>query len=349
MSKQKCTAGLLPAAKDTVVLALEVGESSVLKSPDRIKKILQDKTVWSAVEKALKAEAERLAKKHHSGQRVTQADALAMGKKAVTAAQKPVLDAAKKQVTSSPEFGRLKHSLKDLGCEFKKSPIGVFVDENKGWLILVGVGLAVGGATAMYVLRDGDMIAGGATSLAGKSLRFTVLGNVTLGAKSLKFVPSKRQVGATTFAEIKWQKVETKFEAAVEFKDDRLAATSGRGEVVVKVAESLKLNSHASVGYRRPTETYQPSLMYDLGLGLSYVPGSGINITAKAFAKQDHEQRKLGGKGSVDLKLVGGGSPTSPVLKFNSGVSGNRTTTFGPTGPATQQEIVFDAGLKLNF
>jgi len=65
----------------------------------------------------------------------------------------------KKQILHGDEYRKVKHSVKQLQCSFNNSPVGVFIDKNKGWLIIIASGLAVGAATAMYVFREGDFVA----------------------------------------------------------------------------------------------------------------------------------------------------------------------------------------------
>ncbi len=344
----KCSAGLLNASQDTVALAFELAGGTLDKSPATIRKILEDPAVWKEIEKTLQAEGKKLANQQLAGKPVTQSDALQMGKAVALSAGKAAQKSAESQIKKSTEYTRLQAQLKQLECSYKKSPIGVFVDENKAWLIVVAAGVVAGGATALYVIKDGDFVAEKATLLANSALRFKVLGKLEVGGKDIKFKPSERQVAATAFANVKFEKISAKFEGSVAFKEDKLVAAGGRGEVVAKVAKGLTAKAYAGAGYQQPGQAYQPSLRYDVGLGLDYKPGSGISVTALAFAMQDPTQRKVGGSGSVNLRVVGK-KATDPSLSINATGAGNQYQRFGPTGPQSGSEFQFKLGLTANF
>ena len=289
----KCP-GVIDAAQDTIVVALELADKTILRSPEMIQKVLASDAVRKELEKVLQAEGERLTKLHTAGTKVSAEEAKEMGKKAATAVATTAVGQAQKQIEQSQDYKKLRSSLRQLECSFKKSPVGVFVDENKGWLILVGAGMALGGATAMYVIRDADVVGSQIASLANQLVRFKVLGNVEVGAKDIRFKPSDRDVEITGFATGTWKSVQAKFDLSVAFKDDKLTSTSARGEVVVKIAKDLKVEGHGQLQYKPPVQLYQPPFLYDIGLSLSYLgagSGSSISITALAFATQTVQQR----------------------------------------------------------
>ncbi len=338
--------GVIDATQDTIALVFQLGDATVLRSPKMIEKVIKDDKVWKAIESALKSHAKSLIDKQHKGQPVTSQDAGKFGQAVGTKAAQAAANSAKKQIEQSAEFRQLKHSLKELECAFKSSPIGVFVDENKGWLVVIAAGLAVGGATAMYVVRKGDFVASKLTSIAGDKLKFKFLGNVEAGVKGITFAPSDRKLDATAFAKAKWSKVEAEIGFQVAVQNDKLTSASGQGQVVVNVARGLKMTAKGKVGYTRPTETYMPPLGYDLSLGLSYLPGSrsSISVTAMAIALQNQRQQKFGGKASVNLNLRPGTAPTDPSVGLSFGAAANRVKTFGP-----QQNTATDLSINLGL
>src|SRR5437667_221436 len=59
-------------------------------------------------------------------------------------------DALLDQLKKTPEFKRLEKSLDNLEQALKSTPVGVWVDNNKNILYVVGAGLAIGGAVALF-------------------------------------------------------------------------------------------------------------------------------------------------------------------------------------------------------
>lgn len=345
--------GLIDAAQDTLVLVFELADKTVLKSPETIQKILDDPKVRKAIEAVALAEAKQLAEKQKKNKPVSSHDVKHSAKKIATTAGDAALSSAKRQIESSPEYRKLKDGIQKLECSFRHSTVGVFVDENKGWLILVASGLALGGATALYVLRTGDKISGEVAKLAGKHLRFKILGNVEIGTKEILFVPSKQAVGTKVFAAVKWQKVSAKVDIHVAFKEDQLTSTSARGEVVWKIAKGLKLNAHGQGGYQKPAEPWQQSWLYDLGVGISYAGGQGmsrLSLSALAFATQTPTQNKVGGKAEANLKLTDGSKKDPSSLSLKLGAQGSRTVTYQSTGvDKLQNEIAVTLGIVGRF
>lgn len=293
---EKCGT-LLDAVKDTLVLAFEVADKTILNSPETIRKVLEDPKIQQAIRSAAQTEGRRLLEAQRGGKAVTNEDGVKVLQAIGTAAKDAALDSAKKQIEESDEFKQLKKEVENLGCAFKQSPLGVFVDKNKGWLIVVGVGIGLGGAAAMYVFKSGDWVAGQATDLASKQLRFKVLGNVELGASRLKFVPSSRQVGTTVFGSAKWERVSVRLDLSVDFKNDQFQSTSGKISTDITVAKGLVLTGTGSAGYQINKESWQQNFVYHLGVGVTFKKAFGVDkfdLTARAFIEQTPDYMKQG-------------------------------------------------------
>lgn len=349
---EKCGGSILEATKDVVVLALDLGAGSVKQSPEMVKKIIQDGEIQKAIQKALLAEGKRLAslqrQRKPAGTEQGGKVLAAIGKAANASAQA----AAKKQIESTSEFRSVKAGLTQLECTFKKSPTGVFIDENSGWLIIVASGVAIGGAAAMYAAKSGDWAASQMATFASKKLRFKVLGNVELGLKTVKFKPSNRQVELTTLSTAKWKSVKASIDLHVAFKDDKLTTASTKGEVVVPLGRQTNLTGTAAAGYGRPTKPGEQPLTYNLGLGVAF-SGTGTNSRLKlqvlGFVKQDPGTRSIGGAGNLKYN-VANGKNGAPNVNLTLGAKASRTEAFQPVGPnKTQSAFETKLGFELNF
>lgn len=322
---EKCGT-FVDAVQDTLVLAFEVADKTILDSPAVIRTVLEDPAIRSAIERAALGEAKRLTAAQKAGKAVTEADVSKSLTSVATAAQGAALENVKRQIEGSSEFKKLMKEVQNLGCAFKQSPTGVFVDKNKGWLILVGAGLGIGGATALYMFRSGDFAAGPAANLAGKHLRFRVLGNVDIGAKKITFVPSSRQVATTMFASAKWDKVNVRLDLSVEFKEEHLQSAGGAVTTDVTVAKGLVLTGTGTAGYQSGTKILPPSLVYNLGLGVTFKNAFGQNkldLSARAFVDQSPTSQKAGGALNAKINLFRLPDQSS----INLGVTGEVSNT----------------------
>lgn len=342
----------IDAAQETVVLAIDFGEKTIADSPELIEKILKSPKVSKAVEDALMAEAKRLMKKQQGGKAITNEDGTkflgAVGKKAAGAAEA----IAKKEITASKEFGEVKRSLQQLECAFRDSPVGIFLNEKKTGLIIVGSVLALGGVTAMYVSKSGDWPAAQMTKLANKVVRFKVLGNVEIGVKDIEFQPSTRTVKATTFASAKWKAVSTKVSFHAGFKDDRFASTNARGEIVVNAGKGVKLTGKGGVGYSINPDAPAGSndMTYDIKMGIAYgtnMGGSSLSVNLAAYAVQEAMQRKQGGTLGASYKFTDLRKGSMSV-DLNAGLG--RVQKMQPIGPPTNEVAgQVNLGLTIKF
>ena len=348
----KCTEGVISSAKDVVVLAFDLGKETVLDSPDLLAKVLDDSALQKAVRKALLEEGKRLAKLQRQGKSADDPQGIKVLQRLGNAAKSPAEKAVRKEIEKSKEYRRVQEGLKNLECSFKNSPMGVFVDENKGLLIVLASGIALGGAAALYVARSGDWPANQLASLAGEQLRFKVLGNIELGAKKVAFKPSERKVELTTFTTAKWKRVQANLDLHVGFKDDKLATASSKGQVVVQVAQGAKLRASGAVGYVDPQDPAHRPLTYDLGVGISFTgdgPQARLKLQMLGFVRQTPANRSVGGEAKLDYRLAGPGGD-KPSLHLTAGAKASRVETFQAIGPATTtQSFETNVGIELRL
>lgn len=338
---EQCGDGVIDASSDVIALGFRLGTNTAKRLPAMGLNLFQDPAMQKAISDALSKEGKRLVEAQRKNQPITNADGIkvlgSVGKSVGTSAQKWAM----KEIEKSSDYKALEKSLKNLECSFKKSPVGVFIDENRGLLIVFASGLAIGGAAAMYTARSGDWVGSQLAEIASKPLRFKLLGNLEIGAEKIEFKPSDRVVEVTTFTAAKWKAVKTSLNLNIGFKEDALAKTSATGEVIIDVAKSTSLIGKGMIGYMRPKDPWHQSLNYNLGLGLKFdeeFKNSKLKLQVRGYVTQEPTQRSMGGAGDLTLGITGGGS-SSPGVNLNLGFKGGRTRTFMPTGQDTFQNM----------
>ena len=345
--------GVLNAANDTFVLAIEVGTKVLKESPDIVNKILTNPKVRETLELAMAKEAHRLKTPPGTSGGAGQAKALAgkLGK----AISKPATDAAIKEIGATREAKKLKESLKQLECSFKRTPVGVFIDENKGLVIFIAAGLAIGGAVALYTLKTGGWPAEQAGKLAGKLLKFKVIGGVEVGVKDIVFKPSAdtREAKMTAFATGKWKRVKADLDLHVALHDKKLGAAKASGKVVVPLGKGFSAVGKGGIGYQMPKAGFHKPLTYDLGLGLEFKNsgnGSNLSISVLGIASQEAIKRSLGGEASLKYHVVGGNDPAAPSLGLVGGAKAAGVQKFQSGGSSGYQpELQFSLGVFGRF
>ena len=349
---EKCGEGVFDAATDVIALGFELGGGTVRRLPDLAIQLFQDDAFRKSIEKALLAEGKRLSKELNKGKAMTNEDGLKVVKSVGKAASKSSEKWAEEQIRKSSDYKALEKGIKKLECKFKESPVGVFVDENKGLLIVLASGLALGGAVAMYSTRSGDWVASKLAPLASRQLRFKMLGNIELGAKSLVFKPSERQVEMTTFATAKWKNVKTTLDLQVGFKEDDYAKSKASGEVVIDVATGTSLVGKAGIGHIQPANPGEKPLVYDLSLGVKFsgkADKSRLNVQVKGFVTQVPTKRTMGVAGELTYGLTGGAGGT-PGLNLKGQVKGGQSRQFMPAGQdKIENSFEANVGLELSF
>ncbi len=219
---------VLGTFKEVLILSLELvgagaeaGGSAVGDLPslvweslqnEKVKKGLQDELIRQA--RALRAEAMNQTRPPGGNQQFSVAtkhgdDALAPLKKIGSKAQGPAGKALLAEIKKTAEYKDLVGRVEKLRCSAGKTPVGIWIDEHKGLAIFVAVGIAVGGLSAMYVTRSGDLPAEYLLKVAKGPYKYKV-GKLDLGTKVLKFEPSTRTIAIEQFAVAKWKPLQAK-------------------------------------------------------------------------------------------------------------------------------------------
>ncbi len=328
---------------ESVVLLFDLAGYTVQNGPSLVENVLEDKKFQEEIKKALDKEALALVKKQQADPtvRATSEDGTKFLKAAGSAALDAGADSMKRQIERSSAYLKLEQSLRDLQCSFKKSPVGVWVDENKTLLIVIASGLALGGATAMYITRTGDLPAGWAADLAEKKLKSFHLGKITLGVEKFDFKPSDRELGAKVYADTsKWKGFpNVKFSISAAAKDDKLTSFGVAGEVTVPIALNVAATAAGSA---------DPILnKYSLSLGVSG-KADGLSIRIAADYLKEADKTSIGAKAGVDWKTKVGGTPL--IVSGTAGIG--QTTTPGPFAgapPVTKTDASVHVNLSVPF
>lgn len=302
----KADGEVIDVAQETLVMAFELFDAELARSPERLVAVLKSEKVAKAIEEALRQEAARLLEEQKKGAPPTDGAKVIqkVGEKALAVGKDELI----KAITSGAQFKQLKAQLEKLKCSFEKSPVGVWVEEHKDkWYVyVVAAGVGVAGVGAMYATWWGDELASPLTKLAEKQLRFKPMGNLEVGANKVTFVPSKRVVGVQAFATAKWERVTATLELSVTMENGKLTAAGGTGTVVVDLGQGWKFNAKGAGGVASPVPGAATAPYYSLGIGLGYTglggaQGLSVNILGGLAQTPDGKQTGSVG-GSLDYR-----------------------------------------------
>lgn len=249
------------ALSQVVIVAFDVAGQQAANFPSLLNESLQSAAVQQAIREGLQTFA---LKKVASG---TSAVSDAEAKELLTLLEKvggKVGDAAADQVKKSSEYKRLEEKIKGLEKTLACSPMGVWVDNNKGLVLVVGIGVAFGSAAALYLTKTGGPVVDLPISLLKeKPMQFFKVGGFTLKGQLLEFKPDKQILGAGLLATQKWEKVELSFKIGVIAAGEHVKEVNG--QAVVKSNEfSITVD-----GAAKPEEK-----KVNLGLGLGFTSSS---------------------------------------------------------------------------
>ncbi len=379
MSEPKQCRSVLASAHETVVLGFELVGATAQNLPDLIWQALGSSQVQKAIRSALDEEAQRLLREHPEArfgetvpQDASQAQAFAkrLGERAVDAVESKVLS----EVESSPEAKKLRKAAEQLLHDFDCSAMGVWVNQNRTWLYIVGGVLAVAGGAAMYIARWGDPAG---QLVQGKAIQFN-LGKLSLSGQLSRFEPSSRTVGAEITLSTDWTPAPTGSQrgqarltiAGLASGSNRKASADGQAVIPLGHHVSGVLSARLDLRddlERGPTGTSTPRLltlspslglrMSDQGLSVNILTGFHYDIIAPGTSPAFNPfaglslglDRRLGPvrtQFSADVQLSTNGRPGAPGFE--------RSRLPGPIAtdpPANHPGAAFQMGatLKLLF
>lgn len=314
----QCT-DLFDSTVRLALLAIDLPGAQLARSPALIAKALQSKAVQDAIRAALLEQAKQLLQEQRKGG----ADPSAQSARLLSSLQAGTGNAALKdlerQVKASSSYEKLLSAVDDLNCAYKESPVGVWVNENEGWLIVAAAGIAFGSAAAMYYTRQGDKPAEWFGDLLKTHFRVKNIGRLKeAGLNDFTFIPSRREFNLKGFARADFQSVQASLEVQMATTEGRMMSGGASGEVVVPI------NARQSVSARggfRTTRTASGGAQtdYDLGLGFSIREekgkGSALELSLAAAMESRGGAVSMGGSAAFKYATPAGAITASGSVK----------------------------------
>lgn len=309
---KQCTS-VLNSAQRTIALAFDLVGATVDNLPSLVAGALQSPEVEKAIRAALEEQGKKLVSEHKDDQKggtivVTPEKVQGAGEAVGKAALNAGLTQLEKKIKDSPEAKALQKSAEQLLEDFKCSPTGVFVDNNKTVLIIVGSVIAVAGVTSLYVFKFGDEIG---KPITGKAVQVK-LGKLSLSGKLTKFEPSTRTLGAELTLGANWKSIDPKQANNVKLTVAGTAGEAGaegsaKGEVTVQLAPHLSGIAKGQVTLRTPgygpgpnASAASPTFDYSGALGLRITQKS---LSIDVLGQVRNGQPTLGASVGIDRKL----------------------------------------------
>lgn len=326
------------SAVRSVVLGIRLANATLHNREKIAEETLKSEKVQKAIHEAFRKQAGSLVKASLSGQTLDGAAARSFIGPIGEAARPKAL----KEVQQQKAYRDAATGLRTLKCSFDSTPVGVFVDKNKTWLIIAGVVVGAGSAVAMYRTRSGDVPAKAMAAITELAAKKIEVGNVTFDVKGLEFVPSKEDAKGTVGVTMgPLEAVHTRFELSAAVKGGKLEELSVSDSLVVPLTDHTKLTAKASVGLRDNSPTYDMALVVKRkhnGFTLdvtAYAAGVGPELTVGAKASAGYQldtarilgtgsRTTLGATGSLQAKRANGSAPFGSSAAVNVGL----TATF---------------------
>lgn len=182
-----------------------------------------------------------------------------------------------KQIMNDVPAKRVMKAFDDFNQALKQTPMGVWVDKNKGWLIVVGVVLAVGGTAALFYTRtDSDVVNFPISQIKGKAVPIWSPGNFKLSGSLIEFQPADRKLGLEVIGEQKWERLDLKLKLGVVGSDPLAKPADGQAAVSTR-------------------EFHLPQMKYSLGIELKIKPEAANPINLGLHATVENDKFKNAG------------------------------------------------------
>lgn len=246
----KC-GNFMDVSHQTIALAYQlVVEQGVKKGPNNIVNAIQTKKFQTAVAQALKKEAQALIQAQNQHKKLDYGTALF---NTLKSSSTPFTNEVSGSIQKSPEYSKVKSNLKQLECSFKKSSVGIFIEKNQTWLIVVGVVAGLGGAVGLYYAREGDILAGQLPRFTKDKLKVKVAGILEVGANLTQFKPSTRALSFEAFTKLKLEGIQVSLRVSTAFKGLGLTQVTSLGNILVPVTKNIMIRGNASLSHKRPS------------------------------------------------------------------------------------------------
>jgi hypothetical protein len=253
---------VLGTASDVIVLGIEIIPGTVENLPSLVSKALESGAIQKALQNVLEQQAKSLQREavmvsgpHGSYlvARKTGKDAMApleaIGKSVGKGAEAQL----KREFEATREVRDLKKRASDLECSVKKSPVGIWLDENKSTLYIVAAGLGLAGAAAMYATRTGDTATELLLDVLPTPFKFKPVGSLEIGLGVAKFKPSTRHIDLKTFAVADWKPIKAKLELRGVAMDKKLEGHA-KAEVIYPINSKNRISviAKGAIGGKEP-------------------------------------------------------------------------------------------------
>jgi hypothetical protein len=216
---------VIDAASNTVILAFDLVGDQIMNMPDELEKSLKKPEIDAAIRSVL---TNFLLARQKTGTAVfSDQEAVQLGKALLNDAGGKIANDLLDQLKKTPDYQNLQQSMNNLQKVLKSSPLGVWLDREKGILYVIGAVLVVGGATALYVTKTGvpDVAI---TQLTGKSVQVFKVGRFSLEGQLLAFKPDTQTLGGALTGVEKWNKLEVDLQLGVVATGSDVKQVSGK-------------------------------------------------------------------------------------------------------------------------
>ncbi len=214
-----------------VLLAFDLLDSEIARSPERIVQTFKNPALLKAAENAVLSFAK--SRSPTASSQLTPEEIGKLQSSVVDGVKTAATEAYIKQIKESSKFKALEKQLKNFEDAAKSSAVGVWVDHNKGILYVVGAVLAVGAGVALYITKPSGTIYGmGIREL--EKLKFEVLkvGALKLGVGGLVFDPTAERFGGKVTGKLEWEQL--KIDLSLQIVTANLKAPEITSEVGLK-------------------------------------------------------------------------------------------------------------------
>jgi hypothetical protein len=232
----------------------------------------------------------------------------------------PMLETARREALIKRPISDATLRLDAVQELFMRSPAGLYFDEQKAQLIILGSILGLGRAWYLYRTRSGDNEGSHLAKLSTNLIPHFQLGNLDLNAEIKEFLPTQRTIKLETRAATDhWRPIETKVEIKGGIENHRLSPVEGSAGMVIPLGRS-KLSLDLDFNKDR---------LSSVKTGVSGPLGPGL--TGKGFLTGNN-------KGLTKLELG---------LTWSDGNKSLSGSVIGSTGESAKFD--YGLGLKLDF
>jgi len=278
------------ATAQVVVIAFDLVGQEAANFPTLLENSLNDKRVQDAIQSALDTFMLKRMTSGQGTQDMTSKDAQDLLNAIANSAGGKLGDAALQQIKKSPEYKRLEKAIADFQLAVKTSPMGVWVDHNKGLVFITGLALVIGGAAVLFATKTGGLVTDViASQIKGKPFQIFKVGKFTVQGQILAFQPDKQTMGAGVVATENWKSVQVSVSLGI------IAA----GETVQQVNGSVVLKTNdVNIGVTASDTLTNKKINLGLTLGFEDGPLKPLKVGVGAVVSDG----KVTG-GSLDASL----------------------------------------------